>query len=172
MIVEAVVSHNGVPDHMERGREGLDLGMEYVAEAMVESLERTSPKDTRRMSESWYSEQVGDKDYRFDNLTDYWKHVWKGTGVYGPTGEPIKPKTAEALKFEWKGMTTVWKGDLETDEEKASFIAWARARGMVPFLVWPRGIKGRPYVEEAMEITRERAEGCLERGLMEKRAVV
>ena len=37
----------------------------------------------------------------------YAQYVIEGTGIYGPTGQPIKPKSKKALAFMYKGQEVV-----------------------------------------------------------------
>lgn len=42
-----------------------------------------------------------------DITAKYAQYVIEGTGVYGPTGQPIKPKSKKALAFIYKGQPVV-----------------------------------------------------------------
>ena len=39
--------------------------------------------------------------FRVGTDLPYWRYVHDGTGIYGPTGQPIRPKHAKALR--WRG---------------------------------------------------------------------
>jgi hypothetical protein len=52
----------------------------------------------------------------------YAPYVFTGTGIYGPTGKPVTPRTAKALRFQVEGRTV--------------FARWVR--GMPP---WPDHLK-------------------------------
>lgn len=50
-----------------------------------------------KLYSGWYLSSVGPGGYTLSNTQDYAKFS-KGTGVYGPSGQPIRPKTAKALR--------------------------------------------------------------------------
>jgi hypothetical protein len=65
-----------------------------------------------------------------------------GTGIYGPRGQVIRPKSKKALKFTTKGGTTV-------------------------FAKYVRGIKPRRFVEKSITQTERRNDEFLIRAVME-----
>lgn len=168
-----VTVRNTVPDEMRRASESLPTGTGYVADALVDSLGITSPKERGELSRSWSQNKLRDHVHEAVSSAEHWYWLWKGTGVYVGRGR-IKPTRAKALKFFWDriGKWTIWKGDLDTPREKASFGAWARARGMVPFFVWPKGIPGTPYVEEAMQMAEREIDDSYVRAMRERGVAV
>lgn len=132
----------------------LEDGTWHLSNHLLDSLSFHSPRDTGEGARGWFHRREGEHSYRFGNEERYMEAQWKGTGVYVGDG-PIRPRRAKALRFPWRGRMTVWKGDLKTPKQKAIFAAWARERGMVPYFVWPRGVRPDPYVERAMRTTED-----------------
>ena len=62
---------------------------------------------------------------RVGNSVDYALAVHEGTGIYGPSGRPIRPRRAKVLRFKAKG-------------------------GKVVYARQVRGTRGRPYLRNAL----------------------
>lgn len=156
-MIEFEVVHNGVPDHMERGKEAVDLIVAFSAKELEEQLGDNAPVgEDRHLSESFYTEPLAEQEYRVlsdDPAADWVKH---GTGLRrtgeGGSRDRIKPKSGQALKFFWRkaGTMTVWKGDAI---DPARFSRWAMANGMMPFNMWPAGQYPQDYVNPSIAET-------------------
>ncbi len=154
---------------MERGREAITLALSYTAQEVWGGIRKNAPVDRGRLAGSFQMEQVDDLSFRIFSGVEYAMMVHEGTGIHGPTGQEIRPVSAQALKFFWSkiNQTVVMKGDLETPGEKASFARWAEERGMTPIFAWPKGIEGRPYATEAIQETSGRTQEFVRRAMRE-----
>jgi len=69
-----------------------------------QNLLRSTGFDTGRLSASIKVEKItinGVVAFKVGTKVPYWIYIHEGTGIYGPKGEPIKPKNAKALR--WRG---------------------------------------------------------------------
>lgn len=97
------------------------------------NLQRNSPVDHGKMQGSWLisGQFSGELNQKIISSAIYTKWVNDGTGIYGPRGQLIRPKTARLLgPFKYKGR----------------MIA-------VP---WVRGMKPRKFVEKSIRQTERR----------------
>lgn len=68
----------------------------------------------------------------------YARYVHDGTGIYGPTGQPIRPKTAKVLAWPTRGITSVrassipGRGPVVSRSQTATGMAFARSVKGVP----------------------------------------
>lgn len=77
---------------------------EEVKRVAQKNLLRSTGFDTGRLSSSIKVEKVmidGLVSFKVSTNVPYWRYIHDGTGVYGPKGQPIKPKHAKALR--WRG---------------------------------------------------------------------
>lgn len=148
--------------------EAARLAILYTAQEVWGNIRRFAPVDHGRLAGSFQLDRIDDFAYRIHSAVQYALFVHEGTGVYGETGQPIRPVTAQALKFYWKriGQTVVFKGDL-APHEFASFANWAEERGMRPFFTWPKGMEGRPFADEAIEAAQGRTDEFIARAMRE-----
>lgn len=131
---------------------------EYMIDGAFDTMLEVAPEDDGELKRGLRVEKLGERDYQIVGDAPHTEHVLEGTGE--PVGHGrIKPRRAKALKFEWKGQMTVWKGDLESNQEKFLFARWAEERGMVPYLVWPRGNEPQNFAADAVEIEERRLDG-------------
>ena len=65
-------------------------------------LTLNTPKDTGAGAQA-YRIQKSPNRHKITNDKKYLPWVNDGTGIYGPRGKPITPKTAKFLHFHWKG---------------------------------------------------------------------
>jgi HK97 gp10 family phage protein len=97
------------------------------------NLQRNSPVDHGKMQGSWMisGQSVGELNQEIISSAIYTKYVNDGTGIYGPRGQLIRPKTARLLgPFVYKGKKIA-----------------------VP---WIRGMKPRKFVEKSIRETAKR----------------
>jgi hypothetical protein len=139
--------------------------LEYTALETWGKMRINVPKDHGRLANSFLLNKIDDYEYRIISGVRYALDVNNGTGVYGPTGQPIKPKTKKALKFIWHGKTIIAKGDLPNKQSKAAFAKWAKDNGMEPMFSWPKGQKGSKYVERSVQQASSRVDEFIRRAI-------
>lgn len=117
--------------------------MQLTQMELLGNTKRNSPVDEGKLQGSWfpvYNNQTLKRGIR--SSAKYAEWVNDGTGIYGPRGQIIRPKTARLLgPFKYKGR----------------MIA-------VP---WIRGMKPRRYVERSIRQTQSRTEEFVIRAVME-----
>ncbi len=159
--IRLVVDDSQIDLLMSQAHEAVSLAMKYTAMDVFGGIGKHAPTDHGRLAGSFFPEELPDHlSWRIYSNVEYAMAVHEGTGVYGPEGHPIVPKTAKALKFFWRktGKMMIFKGDLDTPREKASFAAWARERNMTPVFSWVQGQKPNPYADRAIEDTESRVQ--------------
>ena len=120
----------------------LDLGqMELLG-----NLERNSPVDDTNLQNSWFPLGRSRLERLVRSSAKYAKFVNDGTGIYGPRGKLITPKTKKALAFEYKGAMVVVKS--------------------------VKGIKPRRYVEKSINETEKRGDEFIIRAAMEAKGLL
>ena len=95
---------------------------------VANAAKRLAPVDTGRLRADISVGVVADSVtpvVRVGNSVNYALAVHEGTGIYGPTGRPIRPRRAKVLRFKSKG-------------------------GKVVFARQVRGTRGRPYLRDAL----------------------
>jgi len=127
--------------------------VELTALEVWGNIGREAPTDHGRLAGSYDVHHVGRFAYGIHSNVEYRWYVHEGTGLYGPHKQRIYPRRAKALKFYWDkiGETVIFKGDLETPQERARFAQWAEDRGMKPFFTWPAGRKPDRYIDRSIE---------------------
>lgn len=106
------------------------------------NLQRNSPVDEGKMQGSWLiSGAVSGLGGKLVSSAAYTAYVNDGTGIYGPRGRKIYPKTKKALAFTYKGKKVV-----------------------VP---WVRGQKPKKFVEKSITQTERRSDEFVIRAVME-----
>ncbi|AIS32485.1 phage-related protein [Methanobacterium formicicum] len=107
------------------------------------NLQRNSPVDHGKMQGSWLiaGQFAGELNQKIISSALYTKFVNDGTGLYGPRGQLIRPKTARKLAFVYKGKKIA-----------------------VPYV---RGIKPRKFVEKSIRETERRVPEFTIRAVME-----
>ncbi len=175
------VAHNGVPDHMDRGREAVNNFTDYVAEELEDRLGENAPVDDGDLARSFYNERLGASqesggviEYKVASDEPQAEITRTGSGMFnikGSTG-PLKPTDAGALVFFWKrlGIKTAWKGNITSDEFAGEFYRWAVARGMQPFFKWPKGQAPNLYVNASILETYARVPDLAEKAFQTARA--
>lgn len=144
--------------------------LELTAGEVWAGIRKHAPVDHGRLAGSFQMRNGGDELTKiiYTNVS-YALAVHNGTGIYGESGQPIQPTTAGALKFFWKktGRMMIFKGDLQTPQQKAMFGQWAESQGMTPVFAWVQGMKGRPYTEPAIKEADSRLNEFVRRAINE-----
>jgi hypothetical protein len=93
---------------------------------VVNRAKRNAPVDSGRLRSdiSWELRHDNVPFIRVGNSVDYSLNVHEGTGIYGPTGRPIRPRRAKVLRF--------------------------KVGGKVIYRPQVRGVRGRPYLRNAL----------------------
>lgn len=76
-----------------------------VNRRVVNAAKKRCPVDEgelRRSIEGVYTGGGGQGHCIIGSPLDYAGYVHRGTGIYGPSGQPIRPTTKQALKFQWE----------------------------------------------------------------------
>ncbi len=151
--------------HPERAAErALGLFMETLGEEAFDTMANVAPEDEGDLKDGLKLLATGGFERLIVGEAPHTEGVLRGTGLYGPRRERIKPKRAKALRFPWDaigGRVAIFKGDLRTPQEKARFAAWAEERDMVPFFVWPAGMKPRNFAAQTLDIEQPRLDTYL-----------
>lgn len=107
------------------------------------NLQKNSPVNHGKMQSGWLiaGNSVGELNQKIYSSAVYTKYVNDGTGIYGPRGRLIRPKTKKALAFQYKGKKVV-----------------------VPYV---KGIKPRKFVEKSIQQTKKRIPEFTIRAVME-----
>jgi hypothetical protein len=106
------------------------------------NLQRNSPVDDGKMQGSWFISSAMPKfQSKVFSSAIYTPFVNYGTGIYGPRGRKIYPKTKKFLAFNYKGKKVV-----------------------VP---WIRGQKPRKFVEKSITQTERRSDEFVIRAMLE-----
>ena len=155
----------GIETLPERAAErALGLFVETLGEEALDTMLDVAPEDSGDLKDGLKLLKTG----RFERLivgeAPHTEGVLRGTGLYGPRRERIKPRRAKALRFPWDaigGKVAIFKGDLRTPQEKARFAAWAEERDMVPFFVWPAGQKPQNFAGRTLDVEQPRLDTYL-----------
>ena len=106
------------------------------------NIQRNAPVDQGKLQGGWFISPYPGLGGSVHSNAHYTSYVNDGTGIYGPRGQVIRPKSKKALKFTTKGGTTV-------------------------FAKYVRGIKPRRFVEKSITQTERRNDEFLIRAVME-----
>lgn len=119
-------------DIIDKALRAVSASIRLTATEVWGNLGREAPVDEGRLAASFNLERLSDEEYRITSNVLYALFVQEGTGVFGPTGQPIVPVSASVLVFEIGGETIF-------------------ARSV-------RGMQANPYVDRAMEKAEMRIE--------------
>jgi len=70
-----------------------------VANETWGNIKRFAPKDHGRLANSFQLKKITDLSYKIISGVEYAEWVDRGTGIYGPYKQEIKPRVAKALYF-------------------------------------------------------------------------
>ena len=116
-----------------------------VNRRVVNAAKRNCPVDegTLRSSiEGVYHGGGGQGHCIIGSPLPYAGFVHRGTGIYGPSGEPIRPVSARALKFQWEPKSTTPAGRQKRRKSKDQ-------RGVV-FRTSVAGSPAQPFLADAL----------------------
>jgi phage gpG-like protein len=91
-------------------------------------------QDKGGMAASWHRKSANKSGFRISNGKIYAIYHQTGTGIYGPSGQPIVPKNGKALAFGVRNAGKTKSGRVKTTTTKYVFrsVKGAPARKMVP----------------------------------------
>lgn len=124
---------------------GFSKGIQRVTAQMNFAAQQNAPYKTGTLRRSIHSEVsslggLSGKVIQDTGVAKYGYWVHDGTGIYGPKGEPIVPKTKKVL-------------------------AWRGSNGMV-FARSVKGMKPRPYMKKAFEEKKPEVPGIVKDSIM------
>lgn len=76
----------------------------YLITEVWAGLREEPPSDQGHLRGRWQLQKLSAFYYKLVSGVEYGPYVAYGTGIYGPKGVKITPKTKRALSFMWKGM--------------------------------------------------------------------
>lgn len=79
-----------------------------TGEGMVEILQEVSPKDTGKLSRSWFIAREDDDEAIIQSREKYAIFVNEGTGLFGKRHTYITPKNHNCMSFEIKGEGVIF----------------------------------------------------------------
>lgn len=83
--------------------------IQLTANQLLRNLKIKTPVDKGRARGSWAITKMRFDSAEVKSSASYMKYLDKGTGIYGPKGQPITPTTKKVLKFVYKGKTVFAK---------------------------------------------------------------
>lgn len=126
--------------HMTTGKV-VNRAMDLSQMELIGNLKRNSPVDEGYMQNSWFPLRFSTLNRMVRSSAKYTPFVNDGTGIYGPKGQKIRPRTKKALAFNYKGAKVVVKS--------------------------VKGIKPRKFVEKSINQTEKRSDEFVIRAAME-----
>lgn len=105
-----VVSKNLGEEAVELVRDGISRGVDpYGKRHKSLALRNGKPlQDTGRMK-IWHVAMANRYRFEIASSADYAGHHQKGTGIYGPRGQPIRAKKAKALRIPVRGGPVLFR---------------------------------------------------------------
>lgn len=76
-----------------------------TTDEMIRNLKINTPVDKGRARGSWFMSNYSENETKIKSSASHMKFLNDGTGIYGPKGQKIKPRTKKLLVFEYKGNT-------------------------------------------------------------------
>lgn len=86
--------------------------IERRAIVVTEEAKRLAPVDSGALRDSIHYTITGsgaNAKARIGSNLHYTEAVEKGTGIYGPTGQPVRPRVQQFMVFRWLGRQWVMK---------------------------------------------------------------
>jgi hypothetical protein len=154
---------------VELGTRAVELALKYTATEVWGNIGRKAPVDEGRLAGSFKLEPQDALSWLISSAVHYALYVHNGTGIYGEHNQEIKPRNAKALVFYWKkiGKTVAFKGDLPNKWQKRNFAEWAEGKSITPVFAWVKGMKPRPFADEAIKDAETRADEFVQRAVDE-----
>lgn len=116
----------------KKTKEGMGRALFKVAQVFYGEVKKEAPVDHGTLQGSWQIEELDYLAYSIFTNIKYAKAVNDGTGIYGPSGQPITPKNGNVLKFKIGSQT-----------------------------IYTKSVKGQrpnPYIDRAIDTTESRVE--------------
>lgn len=126
---------------VKNGTEAIDRAVNYTTQHLEARLKINAPKDHGRLAGSFQTDKQDDLTYVVFSNVRYALLVNDGTGIYGPTGQPITPVNSKYLVFSIGGQT------IFTKEVK--------------------GQRPNPYIDTSLEETKSRLQEFIDRAISE-----
>ena len=101
-----------------------------VNRRVVNAAKKKCPVDEgalRASIEGVYTGGNGEGHCVIGSPLDYAGFVHRGTGIYGPSGQPIRPVSARALKFQWEPKSSTPSGRQKRRKSKDQRGVFIRA---------------------------------------------
>lgn len=112
-----------------------------VGRAVVKAAKKRCPVDEGTLRESIdYTVTTGNgaATVTVGSPLDYAAYVHRGTGIYGPSGQPIRPTQAKVLAFQWEPKSFTASGRQRRrkskDKRNQHFYPEVAGSPAVPFL--------------------------------------
>lgn len=138
--VTITVDESSYPSISEKMPQIKTRGLQLTGQEMLRNLSLNSPID-HGLLRQWFFSDTSPDHIEIQTPAKYAALVNDGTGVYGPKGSVIKPKSGKALRFK---PGPKWHGPVSKD-------------GFV-FLKHSKGQKGQKFVEKSMKQTQAKLE--------------
>ena len=129
---EGDVDSEEVRELVERAAQAVNEAVELMAQEVWGNIIEEAPVDEGRLAGSWQLRQDSNLEWAVHTDVMYALFVHEGTGIYGQTGQPITPVSAQVLRFE--------------------------VSGDVVFATSVSGQEANPYADRALENARGRTE--------------
>lgn len=119
----------------------VNRAMDLSQMELIANLKKNSPVDEGNMQGGWFPLRYGMLNRLVRSPQKYTPFVNDGTGIYGPRGQRIRPRSKKALAFTYKGVKVVVKS--------------------------VKGIRPRRFVERSISQTEKRGDEFVIRAAME-----
>lgn len=117
------------------------------ANRVLNAARRLVPRDTSRLGNSltitYLTGPSGEPVAQIGSNLSYALYVHEGTGLYGPRGALIRPRTATVLR---------WPRTNNSGAGRRRYKAGATEAFV--YSMWSRGVKGRPFLLDALDAAR------------------
>lgn len=123
-----------------------EADLKVRANRVLNAARRNAPVDTSRLRSSIavsFDRGAAGPLARIGSNLEYAIFVHEGTGIYGPTGAPIRPRRATILR--WPATNNSGAGTRRFKGGRTSQYVWARE---------VRGSPGRPFLLNALDAAR------------------
>lgn len=119
----------------------VNRAMDLSQMELIANLKKNSPVDEGNMQGGWFPLRYSMLNRLVRSPQKYTPFVNDGTGIYGPRGQKIRPKSKKALAFTYKGAKVVVRS--------------------------VKGIRPRKFVERSINDTEKRGDEFVIRAAME-----
>lgn len=130
---------------------------EAVGDAILDTMRGVVPVNSGALKDGLRLVVVSDTERYIEGTAEHTEMVLKGTRPH-----TIKARRGKALKFYWDrvGAITIWRGDLQSKQQRYLFAKWAEDEGMVPIFAWPNhpGTQPNDFVATTLGVEQPRIE--------------